>query len=209
MSKRKRVIEGLRDGNLYSCLYQKLKLYILYKKYNFDKWHATAPFPCRPYKRILVDEINKLDINSVAVEIGGGLGDIISRVKTNKKYLIDVNINLKDVINLLHKELIFVNGSFDAIAQIKEESIDILVLVNWIHGIEKNIIISEIENILKDKKIKYIVLDEINTDIIGRDDYKYKHRFQDDIKDFSTKKIVSDLENIRKFRILEHNNLNG
>ena len=77
----KRIKRKLSDKNFYVCFYKRGLLWILHKVYNFNKWHVNAPFECRKYKKVLVSEINKLDIRNNAVEIGGGLGDILSRVK--------------------------------------------------------------------------------------------------------------------------------
>ncbi len=202
-NKLNRILKRLFDINFYSCLFDKWILILLQKIYKFDKWHANAPYSCRPYKKVLVNEINKLDINDVAVEIGGGLGDIISKIKTKKKYLIDLDNKLKKIIHILHKNIIFINGSFDEIKTIYEKNIDILILINWIHELDKNDILDGIYNIKKQKKIKYIVLDEINDNIQG---YKYKHRFEN-IKDFTTIKLIDDPEKIRKFRILKCKNI--
>jgi len=150
-------------------------------------------------KKILVNEINKLNLNN-AVEIGGGGGDIVSRLNTSKKFLIDVDNNLKNVVNFLYKDVIFINGSFESIKQIDNENIDILILVNWIHELKQDYIITQIKNILKFKNIKYILVDEINLNIEG---YKYKHNFENAIEGFKTLKLIEDPENIRKFRILE------
>jgi len=171
--------------------------------FEFDKWHAGAPFICRPYKRKIVNEINNLDINMTAVEIGGGMGDIISRVATKNKILIDLDKNLKNPVLLLHPSVQFINGSFKQVEKIKYKKIDVLILVNWIHNLKKEIILDNLYHISSIKKIKYIVLDEINHNKHG---YRYKHKF-DNIDGFETYKIFDDLENIRKFRILKCKNI--
>ncbi len=199
LNKLNRILKRLIDIKFYRCLFDKQKLIILQKIYQFDKWHASAPYNCRPYKKILVDEINKLNIDSIAVEIGGGLGDIISKIKTKKKYLVDLDNKLEKIIYILHKNIIFINGSFNEVKNIPEKNIDILILVNWIHELDKDIILNGIYKIKKIKKIKYLILDEINNNIQG---YKYKHRFTK-IDDFETIKIIDDPEKIRKFRILK------
>ena len=196
-------IKKLFRLNLYLCLFNIKLLEFLRFIYKFEKWHSRAPFICRPYKRKLVNEINSLDINITAVEIGGGMGDIISKIITKNKILIDLDKNLKKPVLLLHPSVKFIHGSFEKVEKIKEKEIDVLILVNWIHNLKKEIILDSIYKINKVKTIKYIVLDEINYNKHG---YQYKHKF-DNIKGFETYKIFDDLENIRKFRVLKCKNI--
>jgi len=199
MLKIKKIVYRLISKDFYLCFISRIHLYFLYKIFRFNKWHVNGTYYCRKYKKILVNEINKLNLNN-AVEIGGGVGDIVSRLNTSKKFLIDVDNNLKNVVNFLYKDVIFINGSFESIKQIDNENIDILILVNWIHELKQDYIITQIKNILKFKNIKYILVDEINLNIEG---YKYKHNFENAIEGFKTLKLIEDPENIRKFRILE------
>ena len=199
INKLNRIFKRLIDIKFYKCLFDRQKLIVLQRIYQFNKWHANAPYSCRPYKKVLVNEINNLNINSVAVEIGGGLGDIISKIKTKKKYLIDLDSKLEKIIYILHKNILFVHGSFDEVKTIPEKNIDILILINWIHELDKDIILNSIYKIKKTKKIKYLILDEINNNMQG---YKHKHRFNN-IDGFITIKLIDDPEKIRKFRVLK------
>ena len=63
-------------------------------------------------------------------------------------------------------------------------------------------IIQRLKKILRNKKINYIVVNKVNKNMKG---YKYKHRFND-MEGFETFRIISDPENIRKFRILKCKN---
>jgi len=70
------------------CRIDRLGLGALRLLFGFDRWHASAPYSCRPYKELVVELANALQ-PSIAVEVGCGLGDIISRIKAADRFGID------------------------------------------------------------------------------------------------------------------------
>ena len=65
-------------------LIDRLWLKALCRVFRFDPWHAAAPYSCRPYKSQVVALANSLR-PAVALEIGCGLGDILSRVDARER----------------------------------------------------------------------------------------------------------------------------
>ena len=139
-------------SNKFLCYANRIFYMIFQKIFKFGKWHANAPFYCRPYKKKVVDIINDLKPVTI-IEIGCGLGEIISRVNARNKYGIDIDANAIKFGALLARNVTFINGSFDAIYKIPEKHIDVLVLINWTHGLEPAFIKKEIYNLLKIKRL--------------------------------------------------------
>ena len=132
--------------------------------YKFDKWHSFSPYHSRIYKTIVVDMVNKnISESSTVVDIGCGLGDIISRVNTNSRYGYDIsNKIIKAAIFKNKKDINFHNGSIlDVNSNSKIKSISILILVNWTHGIDGAAIVNDIKKLNKSKQIKFILVDEL------------------------------------------------
>lgn len=67
---------------LYKSIYSiivMVKIRRYYYRYNFDKWHIRNNFYYQPYKRLVVTIASGVTFNK-AIEIGGGLGEISSRI---------------------------------------------------------------------------------------------------------------------------------
>jgi len=108
--------------------------------------------------------VNKnISESSTVVDIGCGLGDIISRVNTNSRYGYDIsNKIIKAAIFKNKKDINFHNGSIlDVNSNSKIKSISILILVNWTHGIDGAAIVNDIKKLNKSKQIKFILVDEL------------------------------------------------
>lgn len=147
---------------------QWLGLLALYFK--FDPWHAEAPFSCRAYKQTVVDLVNGLAPGTV-VEIGCGLGELLHRIEAPRKYGYDIDDGAIRAARFLYgKHIKFINGGG---AQVDQESIDVLVLVNWIHALRPTQLSDLLAPLLS--RSNYLVLDAIDPD--GPGSYHYKHDF--------------------------------
>lgn len=152
------------------CRAERLWLSLLARYFRFDPWHASSPYCCRTYKQTVVDLVNSISPHTV-VEIGCGLGELLRRIHAPLRYGYDVDQGVIRAARFLHgSKISFING--DA-AKVEQDSIHVLILVNWIHTQSP----AELESLLKPllAKASYLVLDAIDPD--GPSSYNYKHDF--------------------------------
>ncbi|MBF0274883.1 MAG: class I SAM-dependent methyltransferase [Nitrospinae bacterium] len=188
--------------NTFCCLYKLLFLKIVSVLFRLERWHSIAPYECRAYKKLVVGIVNELQPHTV-VEIGCGLGEIISRVNAAGKHGFDREENVIKVAKMLCSiENNFHVGSFDEVKSLKEKIIDVLIMVNWLHDLDGSHIRGEIEEILKVKEIKYIIVDEVHT---FREGYRYHHDFEQCFHGIAEKiKDVDDgYDNYRKISLFK------
>ncbi len=173
MSVISRKLDALRRVGLLRtlrCRAVRLWLGFLAWYFRFDPWHADAPYCCRTYKKTVVDLVNSLAPNSV-IEIGCGLGELLYRIHSSRRYGYDVDLGVIRAARILHgSKISFFHG--DA-TKVEQSDIDVLILVNWIHGQSP----VELEGLVKPllNRVRYLVLDAIDPD--GPDSYRYKHDF--------------------------------
>jgi len=151
-------IKLLGFKNLFLCLSQRFVLNLFRFFYNFDPWHSRSSFFCRPYKKVVVEISNSLKPNSV-IEIGCGLGEIISRIKAPLKYGIDIEDKVIKAAKILNPKVRYFKGDLKTVLQIPEINIHLLIMVNFLHGIPPEKLKKELNFILERKKIKYILAD--------------------------------------------------
>lgn len=173
MSSIRRKLETVRRVGLLRilrCRADRLWLGLLARYFRFDPWHASAPYSCRTYKQTVVDLVNSLSPHTV-VEIGCGLGELLCRIHAPRRYGYDVDQGVIRAARFLHgSKISFIHG--DA-AKVEQDSMDVLILVNWIHSQSP----AELFGVLKPllAKASYLVLDAIDPD--GPGSYRYKHDF--------------------------------
>jgi hypothetical protein len=183
-----------------------LKGYVLYRMlyyiFGFDKWHVFNTYENTPYKRESARKVNELH-PSVVVEIGCGLGEIISRIRAQTRIGVDTDENVIKAAKLLHrrKPITFLNGSFSTIRNRSERTIDVLLMLNWLHNYPESYVAGEIARLLECKTVSYLVVDEI---LGGLDGYAYHHNFTSAFqKDFRQYQLMDDGEGVRRILILQ------
>jgi hypothetical protein len=143
---------------------------ILLHVYKFHPWHAVAPISARPYRRTVAGIVNELKPTTV-VEVGCGLGGILSHIKAVNRYGYDVDGGVIRAARLLHgKRITFIHGDLSTVSL---RNVDVLILVNWIHDISPTLLDSLVSPLLSGTR--YLLLDAIDAD--GPSGYKYKHDF--------------------------------
>jgi hypothetical protein len=142
--------------------------------FGFDKWHAAAPYCCRAYKQAVVALANE-SRPSVVVEVGCGLGDIISRVSASERVGIDSDRRVIRAARFMHRTGRWDQGSVDAVATAVTPSrrIDCLIMVNWIHTLSPEELAAAILPLIV--RIRYLIVDAIDPD--GPSSYRFKHDF--------------------------------
>ena len=163
-------VKVLGVSNLFKCFYLRFKLKNLIYQSGlttdpwFIRWHIKSNIYCRPYKWRVIEVANSLNPNSV-IDIGCGLGEILSRVKAQYRVGIDIDKSCIYLANKLNKGPIYIEGRFDSVLALPVKDIDLLIMVGLIHGIPMDTLSFHINQILDSKRCKYIITD------IYREDY--------------------------------------
>ena len=157
------------------CRTTRLVLGLLRFLFGFDRWHVSAPYPCRPYKRQVVELVNSLRPTTV-VEIGCGLGDIVSRVSAVERFGIDIDPRVIRAARFLHPlRARWIHGDGSAVEGLvpTERGVDCVIMVNWIHNLSPDELASVLRPLLP--LARFLVLDAIDPD--GPESYRFKHDF--------------------------------
>jgi len=150
--------------------WDRLFLGILAKIFKFNRWHAAAPTSARPYRNTVAQIVNELRPNSV-VEIGCGLGGVLSRIRAPERYGYDIDEGAIRAARFLHgRRIMFVHGDISAVSP---KRFDVLILVNWIHELSPESLDSQLTPLLP--RVRYLLLDAI--DVANQNGYKYRHDF--------------------------------
>ncbi|HUF09418.1 MAG TPA: class I SAM-dependent methyltransferase [Rhodothermales bacterium] len=145
-------------------------LSMLRKVYGFHPWHVDAPLSARPYRHTVAELVNDLAPRCV-VEVGCGIGAILSLVKAPERYGYDLDAGAIRAARVLRdRRIAFVEGDFGSVDLAK---IDVLIMVNWIHDISPERLEAWISPLLS--RTSYLVVDAV--DEAGPEGYRYKHDF--------------------------------
>jgi hypothetical protein len=156
------------------CRGARLALSVLRVFFGFAAWHAAAPYACRPYKSAVVGLANAL-LPDVAVEVGCGLGDIISRVHAAERIGIDADARVIRAARFVHRRGRWIHGDVSQIWHLfpGQRRIDCLIMVNWIHSLSP----AELAQLLLPllARTRYLIMDAVDAE--GPPSYRYKHDF--------------------------------
>lgn len=161
-----------RGWHTIRCGVARLWLRLLRLVFRFDVWHASAAYSCRAYKQAVVQLANTLQ-PAVAVEVGCGLGDIISRVRAVDRVGIDLDANVIRAARFVHWRGRWIHGDSSCVLQLQQPRIDCLIMVNWIHRLSPYDLAALLLPLLP--VTRYLILDAIDAD--GPSSYRYKHDF--------------------------------
>jgi 2-polyprenyl-3-methyl-5-hydroxy-6-metoxy-1,4-benzoquinol methylase len=169
--------------NILGALLWTTRNWLLYAFYGFDKWHIKAHFYNRPYKQKVASIINSVHPQTV-VEIGCGLGDILSHCEAQTILGIDLEENTIRAARLVNRRsMLFAIGNFlepDTICQHlianRIAQLNILVMINWVHNYNIATIVRSVAAINLVAPVHFIVIDTIKD---GAESlypgYKYHH----------------------------------
>jgi hypothetical protein len=128
---------GARLGACILCkiFYRGLRLF-----FPFDRWHATAPYPCRDYKRRVV-ALAASRRPSVVADLGCGLGEVVSRIPADMRYGFDPDgAAIRAARLLFGRKARFARAALADANVVRdtviESGIDLLVMTNWTHGVK-------------------------------------------------------------------------
>ncbi len=124
----------------------------------------------RPYRKVVAEAINALH-PGVVCEIGCGLGSILSRLDAPVRIGYDISPGVIRAARLIRTRSIdFRVGS---LGDVDVPSMDVLVLVNWIHEVSPGELDAALAPLLP--KVRFLMLDAIDPD--NAFGYRYKHDF--------------------------------
>jgi ubiquinone/menaquinone biosynthesis C-methylase UbiE len=156
------------------CRLDRLWLTALRRVLRFDAWHAAAPYSCRPYKKTVVELANALR-PQVAVEVGCGLGDILSRIKARERLGFDTELAVVRAARWLHPmRARWVHGDATDVLSYTSRRIDCLIMVNWIHNLSPERLAACLRPLLP--HVSHLIVDAIHPDAPGT--YRFRHDFQ-------------------------------
>jgi len=156
-------------GRLSGLLADRAALEALRLLFGFASWHAASPDSARPYRKQLAALVNGLE-PVCAVEVGCGLGGIISRVNARRRYGLDVDVAVIRAARILHgRSVRFIAGGFD---QVPDEKIDVLIAVNWLQAFSPEQVERWINVHLP--KVRYLLVDAVMPGTAG---YRFYHDF--------------------------------
>lgn len=127
-------------ARLGACILCKFFYHGLRLFFRFDRWHATAPYPCRDYKRRVV-ALAASQRPGIVADLGCGLGEVVSRVPAQARYGFDPDSEAIRAAKLLFgSKASFARAALadaDIVrAAVAEPKIDLLIMTNWTHGME-------------------------------------------------------------------------
>lgn len=143
--------------------------YFLLRRYGCDPWHISviewrkyAIDLCR-YARELVEK-EKLQC---VVEVGCGLGELISRIPVPRRIGLDLDENVIRAAARIHHDVDFRVGSFDDVQNL---SIDLLIAVNFPHNIPPDELAGYYQRLSRQNRLRHVIVDSV--------DYKYFHDYE-------------------------------
>jgi hypothetical protein len=161
--------------SMFLCIMKKIFFRFLGFRYGFGSWHASAPYECRPYKAEVVSLANGLQ-PSITVEIGCGLGEILSRVCGHKRLGFDVDPAVITAARQLYGQKcefgVASIANIDAICQAVGESADLLIMVNWPHGLPWKEFSVNVLSLARALSIRHVLMDTI---VPGTPGYAHYH----------------------------------
>lgn len=149
---------------------------LLWRIFGFNIWHIT-PYSERPYAKGMVKDINyMLDKspqrrNSYIVEVGCGLGDIISGIRADRKWKLGLDVDKKVIraAKIAHPGNRFMTGSF---SNLHHKKIRFLIAVNFLHTLDGQTVEHLLGDVIKENQIQYIVVDKVESPA-----YQYAHDY--------------------------------
>ncbi len=187
------------------CFYQRIYFRLKLRKFNIDPWHKNGTFYCRKYKLFTLELINELK-PKLYIDIGCGLGELLSRVDKKISYRIgyDKDTNISKIhYELKPKKFKYFASKTNLVNYVQKlnianKELKVITMLNFAH----NLSIKEIKSLLsyyrKNLGEFTLIIDNI---FKKQSEYKYNHH------DFllnhkGLKKYFYKVDNLRSIYIL-------
>lgn len=151
----------------------------MYREYlqriiGFDRWHLGS-LVGRLYALPMIDRINELIRNGelssgMIIEVGCGLGDIISSIQWRDKLGYDIDRKAIRAARILHPRTRFRVGTFDAI---RGEKISVLLALNFLHRVNDEDCFRYFSELISHNRVETIVIDAVQSP-----PYQYAHDYE-------------------------------
>ena len=161
------------------CFYQRIYFRLKLSKFNLDPWHKNGTFYCRKYKLFSLELINELK-PKLYIDIGCGLGELLSRVDKKISYKIgyDKDTNISKIhYKLKPKKFKYFASKTNLVnyvqkLDISNKELKVITMLNFAH----NLSIREIKSLLsyyrKNLGEFTLIIDNI---FKKQSEYKYNH----------------------------------
>ncbi len=152
-------------GRFGACLFCKGLFSVLQLIFRFDRWHASAPFPCREYKVQTAALANSL-APKVVVDIGCGLGEVLAHIKDARRIGLDHDpAVLRAATALYGSKVEFRTVSvFDPEAlgrAIGDARVDLAIMTNWSHGTPLPKLVETVRAVAQQLRYTYLIIDTV------------------------------------------------
>lgn len=145
----------------------------LQKMIGFDKWHLNS-LNERFYASPTINRINEMlrseNSTGIVIEVGCGLGDIISAVRWRYKMGYDIDKRAIWAARMLHPLTPFRAGTFDAL---RNKKIAVLIALNFLHRVSAEDCRRYFGDLFHHNQIEIIVVD-----VVQSPPYQYKHDYE-------------------------------
>lgn len=146
----------------------------LQKMIGFDKWHLGS-LRGRHYAIPLINRINDLiqmgELSSGAIiEVGCGLGDIISAIRWKDKTGYDIDRKAILAARILHPRTPFRVGTFNVI---RGRKVAVLMALNFLHRINDEECYRYFSELISHNEVDVVVVDEVQSP-----PYQYAHDYE-------------------------------
>ena len=181
---------------------------------NVPKWHLNATYEARAYKNKVIKLCNSFQTNNV-IEIGCGIGEIISRLKAPLKYGLDVNKETLMLCKRINKNVKTIqtdiiannNDLLEIMLSIDKDQTILLVMVNWLHDYSESKVLKMLNKIfLIDRKIILIADIYQRKELSRVSNNKITHEFIK-IKNNKYYRRLNNIDKVRDIAIISNFNL--
>ena len=161
------------------CIYERIFYRIKLYKVNIDRWHLNGTFHCRQYKILALEIINNLN-PKLYIDIGCGLGELLSRVSINSNYKLgfDKDIHIQEAHKRLNKNRFkFFNNRDNMInhilkLELPKKDLKVISMLNFLHKISPEDFKNIINNYYEELGSYILLVDAISNK--GKE-YTYDH----------------------------------
>lgn len=156
--------------------------------FHFFSWHTT-PYELRPYAKWMTWKLSRMmedgrcEVGDV-VEIGCGLGDIISNIRGRGRRMgYDIDEKVIRAAKIVHPLTKFHVGSF---RDIQGKKFSVVIAVNFLHFIPPAQVQAELTLFLKCNNVSMLVIDHVQAP-----PYEYSHDFDAMLESAGYRRIYS------------------
>ena len=169
----------LKKYLLVLCLIQRIYYKLKFRNFDLDNWHLKGTFYCRNYKILSLKIINDLK-PQIYIDIGCGLGEILSKVKIRKcnklGYDLDERIN-KVNIKINNSKFVYFNKQeklfeYAKKIQFEKKNLVVISMLNFVHNLSLEELQAMIAKYYQELGEYILLIDNIYKK--GKE-YKYNH----------------------------------